>query len=154
MEVALGAQVGLEVGDRLLRKLHVEQYGLLANLTLEVIPPVILLGVGVLIHPDIEVDAEEALVGRLTDIYIDAILVYRDTLVARCGLILLELDLRHEVLALGEVARDIAADNRKCYQQQCYVCNHSPVHMALYYLFRLSTNSVHLSASPVVWRMS
>ena len=116
VEIALGAHVGLEVGDRLLCELHVEQYGLLTNLTLEVIPPVILLGVGMLVDPDVEVDAKEALVGRLTNVDVDAILIYCDALVARCGLVLIELNLRNKILTRGKVARHVAADNDKRHQ--------------------------------------
>ncbi len=110
-EVSSRVEICSDVAHRLARLLHVEHDGRLSYLALEVVPPVVLVGVGEVVDPRVEVYAEDAFVGRLADVVVQ--LVGRAALVARCGGILLDLDLLQQILALGQLARDVAGCGRE-----------------------------------------
>ena len=104
--VAPRVHICLEVLGALVRERQVEQHRLFAHLALEVVPPVVLLGVGEVVCPDIEVCAEETLVGRLSHILLHS--VCGDALILWRELVVVDGDALQEVFALGEFACDAA----------------------------------------------
>lgn len=104
--VSARVHVCLEVLDALLGERHVEQHGLLAHLALEVVPPVVLVGVCQIVCPDVEVRAEETFVWGLADILFECGCGY--PLLLRGLPVCVDGDLLEEVLAVVEAARDAA----------------------------------------------
>ena len=97
-------EVCLKVLHRLLRKGAIEQHRLLANLTLEVVPPIVLLGVGKVVHLHIEICTQEVLVRCLTDIFVEVLV--GDALRAGNTLVGLYIELLQQILPLRQVARN------------------------------------------------
>ena len=106
-EVAPRIHVDLQILRRPLRQTHVEQHGSLADLAFPVVPPVGFVGVGLFVDPDVEIGSQETLVGGLADILLQ--LRRRDALLARHGLVVLDPHLPHQILPVGNMARDVAA---------------------------------------------
>ena len=103
--VAPGIHIELQILGTLMRQREVEQHRLLAHLAFEIIPPIILLRIGQVVGPDIEVSTQESLIWRLAHILLQG--VGRDALLARNALVILDFHTLQEVLALGELARDV-----------------------------------------------
>ena len=113
--------IGLEVLRALVRERHVEQHGLLSHLALEVVPPVVLVGIGQIVGPDVKVGAEETFVGRLAHVLFEA----RRTYALALGRlpVILDRDLLQKVLSLGDSARDAARRAQHRAQERYYRCS-------------------------------
>ena len=105
-EKALRVHVDLQVLRAFEREVHVEQHGLLPDAPLPVVPAVLLVGIGLLVEPDVEVRAEEPLVRGLPHVLLQ--LGGRDAFVARCGAVGFDLHPLQQVLPLGDMPRDAA----------------------------------------------
>ena len=95
-------EIGFEVLHRLLGERAVEQHRLLANLALKVIPPVVFFGICLLVDPYIEIHTEDTLVGRLANIAVDIISIYRNSLATRGEFIIFDIHLRQQIATLGQ----------------------------------------------------
>ena len=106
-------EVCLQILQRLIGQGTIQEDWLLANLSFEVIPPIILLWVSLLIYPYIEVNAKDSLIGRLTHVGLKAILIQGDTLASGSRFIILKRNLCKQVLTLGQVASDATRSDDK-----------------------------------------
>ena len=112
---SLRVEVDFEVLHRALREVHVEQHGGLADFALPVVPAVVFRRIGLFVEPDVEVGPQKALVGALADVLLE--LRRGDSLRTRSLMVGLHRDLRQQVGALGNVARDATGRAQKT--QQC-----------------------------------
>ena len=108
--------VNLQVTCRLLREAHIQQHRLLADTTLEPVPPVILFGIGLLVNPNVKVESQEPFIRTLTDELFE--IGSRNPLLLRRLLIGFDGHLLHQITSLGEFARDTARHPREHRQQK------------------------------------
>ena len=128
-EKALRVHVNLQVLGALLRQPHLQQHGSLPDLALPVVPAVVLRRVGLFVEPDVEIGPEEAFVGGLPHVFLQ--IGRRDALPAGRRLVILDLHLLHEVLSLGNVARDTAGRAQKAQRRGGEYAAH-PMHGVSY----------------------
>ena len=102
--VATRVHICLEILRTLVRQREVEQYGLLANLALEIVPPIILCGVCKIICPDVEICPQKSFVGCLAYVLLKCGGIY--ALRLGCAVVSLDVYTLQKVFALGEFARD------------------------------------------------
>ena len=113
--------VYLQVLRRLGRLVKIEQNWFLTDLTLEIVPPVVLFGIGQVVEPHVKVGPEEVLVGGLPHILLK--LFGGDALLARGLSVVLDADLLQQVLAGLETARNAARreyETRRQHQQHIF----------------------------------
>ena len=96
----------LQVLGTPLRQAHVQQYGLLPDPALPVVPPVLLAGIGLLVEPDIEIGTQKTFVRGLAHVFLE--ISRSDTLLAGRRLVGVDLHLLQQVLTFGDLARDAA----------------------------------------------
>ena len=102
---------GFQVAGRLLGLRHIQQDGLLSHTPFKIVPPVILLGIGLFVDPGIEVQSQEPFVRELSDVFFQ----FRsgDTLLARGALVGLDRYFLHQKTVLGNFTRYAARNSRK-----------------------------------------
>ncbi len=105
-EKPLGVHVDLEVLGALARQFHVQHHGRFADLALPVVPAVLLLRVGLLVEPHIEIRAQQPFVGRLTHVLLQ--IGGRNPLLAGRRLIGFDVHPLQEILSVGNMARNAA----------------------------------------------
>ena len=96
----------LQVLGTPLRQAHVQQYGLLPDPALPVVPPVLLAGIGLLVEPDIEIGTQKTFVRGLAHVFLE--ISRSDTLLAGRQLVGVDLHLLQQVLTFGDFACDAA----------------------------------------------
>ena len=96
----------LQVLGTPLRQAHVQQYGLLPDPALPVVPPVLLAGIGLLVEPDIEIGTQKTFVRGLAHVFLE--IGRSDALLAGRRLVGVDLHLLQQVLTFGDLARDAA----------------------------------------------
>ena len=114
---ALRVHVDLEIAYAPRRERRVEEHGSLADTAFPVVPAVLLRGVRLPVEPDVEVGAQQPLVGGLPDIFPE----FRggDPLLAGHRTVLLDTDLLQVVASLGQLPRNAAGRAGKAQHDGC-----------------------------------
>ena len=105
-EEAVRLHVGFEVLGRFQGERRIVDDRFLADLAFEAVPPVVLVGVGLIVDPNIEIRSQEALVGALPHVTVE--FRSRDTLLFGDVPVVLDRDLLYQIAPFGQFAHDAA----------------------------------------------
>jgi len=105
-EESVRLHVGFEVLGRFQGERRIVDDRFLADLAFEAVPPVVLVGVGLIVDPNVEIRSQEALVGALPHVTVE--FRSRDTLLFGDVPVVLDRDLLYQIAPFGQFAHDAA----------------------------------------------
>ena len=118
VEVSARVHIDLDIRCRALGLQRVEIDRGLANTTFQVVPPILLVGVGREVGPEIKIRTQESFVGLLAHVAVD--LICGDTLLARHALVSFDLVFLEQIFALRDTARNTTPHCQSGYNEYQY----------------------------------